>query len=148
MRLSPFGIPQVLIVGTKDNPWRVTITKSFAQTATEKGDNVRLMIPEGANHFDVVHARARLSNNIIGSEIAVGYANRGPAIVRAQLALLRRSISSGVCCSLAKGDGVFTPVPSITKLTGAGARIATFADRLSAASPVAWTPPCHGSAGW
>jgi acetyl esterase/lipase len=56
MRLLPFGIPQVLIVGTKDNPWRVTITKSFAQTATEKGDNVRLMIPEGANHFDVVHA--------------------------------------------------------------------------------------------
>lgn len=55
-RLLPFGVPQVLIVGTKDGPWRVTTTKSYAQTATEKGDNVRLIIPEGANHFDVVHA--------------------------------------------------------------------------------------------
>jgi acetyl esterase/lipase len=56
MRLLPFGVPQVLIVGSKDGPWRVTITKNFAQVATEKGDNVRLIIPEGANHFDVVHA--------------------------------------------------------------------------------------------
>ena len=45
-----------LIVGSKDGSWRVTITKNFAQAATEKGDNVRLIIPEGANHFDVVHA--------------------------------------------------------------------------------------------
>jgi acetyl esterase/lipase len=56
MRLLPFGIPQVLIVGTRDDPWRVTITKKFAQTATGMGDEVRLMVPEGANHFDVVHA--------------------------------------------------------------------------------------------
>jgi acetyl esterase/lipase len=56
MRLLPFGIPQFLIVGTRDNPWRVTITKNFAQAATGMGDKVRLMIPEGANHFDVIHA--------------------------------------------------------------------------------------------
>jgi acetyl esterase/lipase len=57
MRLLPFGIPQMLIVGTRDNPWRVTITKNFAQAATAKGDEVRLIVPEGANHFDVIHAR-------------------------------------------------------------------------------------------
>lgn len=55
-RLLPFGVPQVLIVGTKDGPWRVTTTKNYAQAATDAGDKVQLIIPEGANHFDVVHA--------------------------------------------------------------------------------------------
>ncbi len=57
MRLLPFGIPQLLIVGSKDGPWRITITKTFAEAATQKGDPVRLLIPDGANHFDMVHAR-------------------------------------------------------------------------------------------
>jgi acetyl esterase/lipase len=56
MRLLPFGISQLLIVGTKDNPWRITTTKTFADAATQKGDPVRLLIPDGANHFDLVHA--------------------------------------------------------------------------------------------
>jgi hypothetical protein len=56
MRLLPFGIPQVLIVGTRDSPWRVTINRNFAQTATGLGDEVRLIVAEGANHFDVIHA--------------------------------------------------------------------------------------------
>jgi acetyl esterase/lipase len=56
-RLLPFHIPQILIVGTKDNPWRVTITKTFAETATQKSDTVSLIIPEGANHFDMVDAK-------------------------------------------------------------------------------------------
>jgi hypothetical protein len=56
LRLLPYGVPQYLIVGTRDNAWRVTITKNFATTAAGLGDNVEIVIPDGANHFDMVDA--------------------------------------------------------------------------------------------
>jgi len=53
-RLLPFGIPQSLIVGGKDGPWRVTMTREYAETVRAAGDPVELAVPETANHFDVV----------------------------------------------------------------------------------------------
>ena len=53
-RLLPFGIPQSLIVGAKDAPWRVEMTRQYAETARAAGDPVELAVPETANHFDVV----------------------------------------------------------------------------------------------
>jgi len=77
MRLLPYGVPQVLIVGSKDGPWRVTITRNFAEAAKAKGDSVRLLIPEGANHFDVVNAHgpaypliADAVKSIVGTQVA------------------------------------------------------------------------------
>jgi acetyl esterase/lipase len=56
MRLLPYGVPTYLMVGTRDNGWRQTITQNFAVAAASLGDTVELVIPDGANHFDVVDA--------------------------------------------------------------------------------------------
>ncbi|MEJ8566460.1 alpha/beta hydrolase family protein [Elongatibacter sediminis] len=52
-RLLPFGIPQVLIVGTADGEWRIAMTREYAAAARTAGDAVELTLPEGADHFDV-----------------------------------------------------------------------------------------------
>jgi acetyl esterase/lipase len=53
-RLLPLGVPQVLIVGTLDEPWRIEMTRAYAAAASEAGDQVELLILDGANHADVV----------------------------------------------------------------------------------------------
>ena len=53
-RLLPLGVPQVLIVGTRDEAWRIETTRSYAAAAAEAGDEVELLVLEGANHADVV----------------------------------------------------------------------------------------------
>ncbi len=52
--LLPLGIPQALVVGTQDAEWRITMTREFAAAAQTAGDPVELVLPEGADHFDVV----------------------------------------------------------------------------------------------
>ena len=53
-RLLPLGTPQVLIVGTRDEAWRIEMTRSYAAAAAAAGDEVELLILDGANHADVV----------------------------------------------------------------------------------------------
>ena len=53
-RLLPIGVPQVLIVGTRDEAWRIEMTRSYAAAAAGAGDEVELLELEGANHADVV----------------------------------------------------------------------------------------------
>ena len=53
-RLIPFGMPQVLILWTLEDGWRREMTVSYAEAATRAGDTVRLLEPEGLDHFDVV----------------------------------------------------------------------------------------------
>ena len=53
-RLLPLGVPQVLIVGTRDEAWRIEMARSYAAAAVEAGDAVELLVLEGANHADVV----------------------------------------------------------------------------------------------
>jgi len=53
-RLLPFGVPQVLVVGTLEEDWRVEMTRAYAAAAERSGDPVRLSIPEGIDHFDVM----------------------------------------------------------------------------------------------
>jgi acetyl esterase/lipase len=53
-RLLPLGVPQVLMVGTRDETWRIEMTRRYATAAAEAGDEVELLILEGANHADVV----------------------------------------------------------------------------------------------
>ena len=55
-RLLPLGVPQVLMVGTRDETWRIEMTRRYAAAAAEAGDEVELLILEGANHADVVDA--------------------------------------------------------------------------------------------
>jgi acetyl esterase/lipase len=53
-RLLPLGMPQVLIVGTRDEAWRIGMTRRYAAAAAAAGDQVELLILDGANHADVV----------------------------------------------------------------------------------------------
>lgn len=53
-RLLPFGMPQALIVGTRDEAWRIAMTRAYAADARAAGDVVELILPEGADHFDVI----------------------------------------------------------------------------------------------
>lgn len=52
--LLPLGVPQTLIVGTEDNPWRIEALGRYRDVAVAAGDDAELKLMEGANHFDVV----------------------------------------------------------------------------------------------
>lgn len=52
--MLPTGTPTSHIVGTKDNPWRITITEEFVELAEALGDEARITIPENATHFDIL----------------------------------------------------------------------------------------------
>ncbi len=54
--LLPLKVPQMLIVGSGDSAWRVSMIRQYARAAEEAGDTVTLAVAEGANHFDVVDA--------------------------------------------------------------------------------------------
>jgi acetyl esterase/lipase len=53
-RLLPLGAPQVLIVGTRDEAWRIEMTRRYAAAAATAGDEVELLVLDGANHTDVM----------------------------------------------------------------------------------------------
>lgn len=52
--LLPMGVPQTLIVGNQDNPWRMESHERYEAAAREGGDAIDLVTLDGANHFDVV----------------------------------------------------------------------------------------------
>ncbi len=56
IHLLPTGVPQTLIVGSKDNRWRLESHDLYHAAGTNAGDVIDLVIFEGANHFDVVDA--------------------------------------------------------------------------------------------
>jgi acetyl esterase/lipase len=53
-RLLPLRAPQVLVIGSKEETWRIEMTRAYAAAASEAGDKVELLILGGANHADVV----------------------------------------------------------------------------------------------
>ncbi|TWD47067.1 acetyl esterase/lipase [Arthrobacter sp. AG367] len=52
--LLPMGVPQTLIIGSKDNPWRLESHGRYHDIGTGAGDKIDLVTLEGANHFDVL----------------------------------------------------------------------------------------------
>jgi acetyl esterase/lipase len=50
----PHGMPEIHIVGTLDNPWRIAINQDYASLARSMGEQVEVVLLDGANHFDVV----------------------------------------------------------------------------------------------
>jgi hypothetical protein len=55
-RLLPLQVPQVLIIGNRDEAWRIEMTRRYAAAAAEAGDEIELLVLEGADHADVVGA--------------------------------------------------------------------------------------------
>ena len=56
--LLPTGVPHLLIHGHKDDNVPHKLSRRYAQRAREAGDEVRLLSPRNATHFDVVDPRS------------------------------------------------------------------------------------------
>ncbi len=52
--LLPFSVPQFLIAGSLEDDWRREMTRTYAQTALDANDEVRLLEPDGIDHFDII----------------------------------------------------------------------------------------------
>lgn len=65
-RLLPFGVPQTLMIGDLDSPWRLEMTQRYAENAMAAGDTTRVVIVPGANHMDVVDARSGFADSVAG----------------------------------------------------------------------------------
>lgn len=53
-QLLPLGVPQELIIGSRDADWRNDIHRRYTEAVRTAGDDVTLTVLDGANHFDVV----------------------------------------------------------------------------------------------
>ncbi len=56
---SGSGTPQTLIIGSQDSPWRLESQERYRDAAAAAGDEVDLVVLDGANHFDVVDVCSR-----------------------------------------------------------------------------------------
>ena len=54
------GVPVVVIHGTKDNVVPLAMNRSFVERARKAGDDVRLVMPEDADHFDVIDPKSKV----------------------------------------------------------------------------------------
>lgn len=54
INLLPMGVPQTLIIGSKDNTWRLGSQRRYRDAGVEGGDAIDLVELDGANHFDTV----------------------------------------------------------------------------------------------
>lgn len=54
IHLFPRAVPQTLIIGTDDSPWRIESHERYRDAGVLAGDEIELVRLLGANHFDVV----------------------------------------------------------------------------------------------
>jgi pimeloyl-ACP methyl ester carboxylesterase len=51
--LLPLGLPQVIINGAHDEGW-LTVSRAYQEQARLQGEEVRLIVPPDAGHFELV----------------------------------------------------------------------------------------------
>ena len=61
----PLGVPTVVIHGTKDNIVPLAMNRSFAERARKAGDDIRLVMPEDADHFDVIDPKSKVWSQVV-----------------------------------------------------------------------------------
>ena len=61
----PLGLPVVVIHGTKDNVVPLAMNRSFVERARKAGDDVRLAMPEDADHFDVIDPKSKFWGQVL-----------------------------------------------------------------------------------
>jgi len=54
----PLRVPAVVIHGTKDNVVPLAMNRSFVERARKAGDDMRLVMPEDVDHFDVIDPKS------------------------------------------------------------------------------------------
>jgi acetyl esterase/lipase len=58
IKLLPFGIPQVLIIGRHEDFVPLLVAKAYAKAAAEAGDSFRLIVIPRVGHFEIASPRA------------------------------------------------------------------------------------------
>ncbi|HEX6322499.1 MAG TPA: alpha/beta hydrolase [Vicinamibacterales bacterium] len=58
IRLIPFGVPQVLLMGEHEDFVPRPLAESYARAAAQAGDSVRLIVIPGVGHFEIASPRA------------------------------------------------------------------------------------------
>jgi acetyl esterase/lipase len=53
IKLLPLGVPQVLVVGTREDYVPLPLADAYVRAATQAGDSVRLVVIPGAGHFEI-----------------------------------------------------------------------------------------------
>lgn len=71
INLLPMGLPQRLIIGDRDDVWRIESHKRYRQKATSLGEDVQLTIVKGANHFDMLNGSRFMWKTISGAIVEV-----------------------------------------------------------------------------
>jgi len=55
----PLRVPAVIVHGTKDNVVPLAMNRGFVDRARKAGGDIRLVMPEDADHFDVIDPRSK-----------------------------------------------------------------------------------------
>jgi len=63
-RMLPLGVPQTMMIGDRDAPWRLDMTERYAAKSTAAGDLTKVIIVPGANHMDVMDARSGFARSV------------------------------------------------------------------------------------
>jgi len=63
----PLRIPMVVIHGTKDDVVPLAMNRSFVERARKAGDDVRLVMPEDADHFDVIDPKSKVWKEVLAA---------------------------------------------------------------------------------
>lgn len=58
IRLVPFGVPQVLLMGEHEDFVPRPLAEAYTSAATQAGDRVRLIVIPGVGHFEIASPRA------------------------------------------------------------------------------------------
>jgi acetyl esterase/lipase len=61
----PMGGRTAVVHGTKDNVVPLAMSRSFVERSRAAGDDIRLVIPEDADHFDVVDPKSRAWTEVL-----------------------------------------------------------------------------------
>jgi dipeptidyl aminopeptidase/acylaminoacyl peptidase len=61
----PLRIPVVVVHGTKDNVVPLAMNRTFVDQARKAGDDIRLVMPEDADHFDVIDPKSKAWAQVI-----------------------------------------------------------------------------------
>jgi acetyl esterase/lipase len=61
----PLGVPTVVIHGTKDNVVPLAMNRSFVERSRKAGDDIRLVMPEDADHFDVIDPKSKVWPQVV-----------------------------------------------------------------------------------